>query len=173
MKVLFDEQTIRGGVARIAALIRERFRGEDLTVLAVLRGGIVFAADLIRAMEIPVRLDTVGVSSYRGASTTPGEVRIISSPSLDVAGKPVLLVDDILDSGRTLARLREEVFGRGASAVATAVLLDKPSRRVADISADFVAFTVPDVWVVGYGLDHGERYRNLPFIAALDREEMN
>ncbi len=173
MKVLFDEETIRAGVARIAAQIRDRFDGQDLTVLAVLRGGIVFAADLIRAMRMPVRLDTVGVSSYRGASTMPGEVRIISSPSLEVAGKPVLLVDDILDSGRTLARLREEVLARGASAVATAVLLDKPSRRVADIEPDFVAFTVPDVWVVGYGLDHGERHRNLPYIAALEAEEMN
>ena len=137
-------------------------------MLVVLRGGIIFAADLIRKLDLPLRLDTVGVSSYRGAATEPSELRVVASPTLDLRGRNVLLVDDILDSGLTLARLREDAFARGARSVAIAVLLDKPARRRADVHADFVGFTIPDVWVVGYGLDHDERYRNLPFLAALE-----
>lgn len=167
MIVLHDAEAIRAGIQAVARRIRERFEGTELTVLAILRGGIVFAADLIRALELPVRLDTIGVSSYRGDTTDPGAIQISSSPSLDVKSKAVLIVDDILDTGRTLSRIRADVAARGASQIATAVLLDKPARRAVPIEADFVVFTVPDVWVVGYGLDHDEKYRNLPYIAAL------
>jgi hypoxanthine phosphoribosyltransferase len=167
LKVLFDEDAIRSGISVTARSIVERFGGEEITVLAILRGGIVFAADLIRELDIPVRLDTVGVSSYRGDATVPGELRIVSSPTLEVSGRRVLIVDDILDTGRTLARIRDDVIERGAALVATAVLLDKPARRRVSITPDFAVFTVPDVWVVGYGLDHDEKFRNLRFIAAI------
>ena len=162
-RILYDEDEIRAGVARVAGEIQERFRGQELTMLVVLRGGIVFAADLVRRLDLPLHLDTIGVSSYRG--TTGGDLRIISSPALTLAGRAVLIVDDILDSGRTMFRLREEALRSGARSVSVAVLLDKAARRQAPIRPDFAAFEVPDVWVVGYGLDHNERYRNLPYIA--------
>jgi len=169
-RILYDETQIREGVARVAGAIETRFQGEELTMLVVLRGGIVFAADLVRRLELPLHLDTVGVSSYRGETMTPGSIRIISSPSLNLAGRTVLIVDDILDSGWTMSRLKEEAATAGARSVSIAVLLDKPSRRQAPIRPDFAAFQVPDVWVVGYGLDYNERYRNLPYIAVYAEE---
>src|SRR5262245_55050551 len=170
-KVLYDEAQIRAGVERVAGEIQERFRGQEITMLVVLRGGIVFAADLVRRLDLPIHLDTIGVSSYRGEGTAPGELRIVSSPSLALADRTVLIVDDILDSGRTMLRLRQEALAGGARSVSIAVLLDKPSRRQVPIRPDFAAFEVPDVWVIGYGLDHNERYRNLPYIAVLEAGE--
>ena len=172
MKLLFDASQIREGTERVAARIREAFAGEELIVLAVLRGGIVFAADLIRALGVPVRLDAVSVRSYRGRATTSDSPRITSAPALELAGQCVLVVDDILDTGWTLSCIRDEVLRRGARRVATAVLLEKSSRRQAAIEPDFVVFTVENVWVVGYGLDHDERFRHLPYIAALEEEDV-
>lgn len=165
--MLFDAAAIQAGIRELAERLEARFAPEELTVLAVLRGGIVFAADLIRALKLPVQLDTVNASTYRHGDREPGEVQVHRGPSLDLRGRRVLIVDDILDTGRTLSKIRSEILARGAREVATCVLLDKPSRRAVPIEADFVVFTVPDVWIVGYGLDHDEKYRNLPHIAAL------
>jgi hypoxanthine phosphoribosyltransferase len=140
---------------------------DELTVVAVLHGGLVFAADLMRRLDMPVRLGVALASSYRGGATEPGELQVQMHPGLDVAGRRVLLVDDILDTGRTLLRLRDSIRAMDARSVRLATLVDKPSRRVVPLQADFTGFTIPDLFIVGYGLDWNERYRNLPDIVAL------
>jgi hypoxanthine phosphoribosyltransferase len=167
MDILLDEAAIRSAVDRLARELQARFVGRAITALVVLRGAMVFASDLLRRLDLDVRVDALRVSTYRAGATTPGDVRMEWPPSLDLAGRDVLVIDDILDTGRTLSRVLDEVLRRGAASVATCVLLDKPARRAVPIEADFRGFTIPDVWVVGYGLDHDERYRTLPHIAGL------
>jgi hypoxanthine phosphoribosyltransferase len=166
-RVLFTGDEIRAAVERLAQQIRATYGDEELTLVAVLHGGLVFAADLMRRLDMPLRLGVVLASSYRGTDTSPGALDIRLLPSLDLAGRHVLLLDDILDTGRTLARLREEIAALGARSVRLVVLLDKPSRRATPLQADFTGFTIPDLFVVGYGLDWNERCRNLPDIVAL------
>jgi hypoxanthine phosphoribosyltransferase len=168
-QTLFTGDEIREAVERLAREIRAVYGREELTVVAVLHGGLVFAADLMRRLDMPMRLGVALASSYRGAATEPGELSVQLHPGLEVAGRHVLLVDDILDTGRTLQRLRDDLHAQGARSVRLATLLDKTSRRVAPLHADFTGFTIPDLFVVGYGLDWNERYRNLPDIVALPR----
>jgi hypoxanthine phosphoribosyltransferase len=167
-RVLFDEARIRDRVAALGAEISKRHRGADLVVVALLKGGVVFLADLIRAISIPMKLDFAWASSYGAKTESSGLVQLRVFPDDDLSGKTVLVVDDILDTGRTLqqvcGRLRSEL---GARQVETCVLLDKPMRRVVDLRADYVGFAVDDVFVVGYGLDFADRYRNLPYIGVL------
>lgn len=141
--------------------------GERLLVVAVLKGGFVFAADLIRALHgagISPEVDFMSLSSYRAGTTSSGTVTVLRDLETDVAGRDVLLVDDILESGRTLAYAKDLLKSRGAKRVELAVLLDKPGHRVATIEAEFVGFTCPDLFVVGYGMDMGHAYRELPYI---------
>jgi len=166
-EVLFTGEQIAATVDRLAGEIRTVYGDEELTVVAVLHGGLVFAADLMRRLDMPVRLGVVLASSYRGASTEPGELQVQFNPELQLRGRHVLLLDDILDTGRTLMRLRDELSMHGPRTLRLAALLDKPSRRVVPLHADFVGFAIPDVFVVGYGLDWNERWRNLPDIVAL------
>ena len=166
-QVLFTGAEIAAAVDRLAAEVRAVYGEQELVVIAVLHGGLVFAADLIRRLDLPLRLGVVLASSYRGAATAPGSLQLLLEPTSDVAGRHVLLVDDILDTGRTLTRLREQLLARGPRSVRTAALLDKPSRRAVPIEADFRGLVIPDLFVVGYGLDWNERYRNLPDIVAL------
>ena len=168
-QMLFTGEEIREAVERLSRAIRATYGREELTVVAVLHGGLVFAADLMRRLDMPVRLGVALASSYRGGATEPGDLQVQMHPGLDVAGRHVLLVDDIFDTGRTLQRLRDELHAQGARSVRLATLLDKPSRRVVPLHADFTGFTIPDLFVVGYGLDWNERYRNLPDIVALPR----
>jgi hypoxanthine phosphoribosyltransferase len=165
--VLFTTERIRTEVERLAAEVTATYAGEELTVLVVLHGGLVFAADLIRRLDIPLRLDVVMAASYHGRSTDPGALSVRLRPDLEVTDRHVLIVDDILDTGATLARLREQVRERRPRSLRTAVLLDKPSRRAVPIEADFRGLEVPDVFVVGYGLDWDGRWRNLPEIVTL------
>jgi hypoxanthine phosphoribosyltransferase len=166
-QVLFTGAQIAAAVDRLAGEIRAVYGDEELTVVAVLHGGLVFAADLMRRLDMPVRLGVVLASSYRGPSTEPGELQVQFNPELQLRGRHVLLLDDILDTGRTLMRLRDELRMHGPRSLRLAALLDKPSRRVVPLHADFVGFSIPDVFVVGYGLDWNERWRNLPDIVAL------
>ena len=166
-KLLFSGDEIAAAVDRVAGEIRTVYGDEELTVVAVLHGGLVFAADLLRRLDMPVRLGVVLASSYRGPSTEPGELHVQFQPQLDLRGRHVLLLDDILDTGRTLAAVRADLLARGAASIAIAVLLDKPSRRQVDVRADYRGLVVPDVFVVGYGLDFDGRWRNLPDIVAL------
>jgi len=169
-RILFDEDAIRERLGVLSAEITRAYTGTELTVVSVLKGSCVFAADLIRRLPIPLQLAFAAVSSY-GTGTRPGELRMLLLPDEgELRGRDVLLLDDILDSGRTLLALSTELALRGASRVRTCVFLDKPARREVELHADFVGFEVEDLFVVGYGLDHAGRYRNLPFVAALRPE---
>ena len=169
-RILYPEDRILAGIDRVAAEVTRDHRGHDFTVVSVLKGSCVFAADLIRRIPIPLQLAFVAASSY-GDGTESGELELSFFPAGDeIEGRELLLVDDILDTGRTLHRLTEELRRRGARSVRTCVFLDKPARRAVDFQADYRVFEVEDLFVVGYGLDYAGRYRNLPFVGALRRE---
>ncbi len=165
--ILLDEPTIIAGIDRVAGELTRFYEGDDFTVVGVLKGSCVFTADLIRRLPIPLELAFVAASSYRDG-TTSGRLDLNFFPAEhEIEGRRLLLIDDILDTGRTLAALRSELLGRGASEVKTCVFLDKPARRAVELDADFRCFEVADKFVVGYGLDFAGRYRNLPFVGAL------
>ncbi len=166
-RVLFSEEMIRTGVDALAERVSSAYRGREFTVVSVLKGSCVFAADLIRRLPIPMELGFVATESYRDGVTS-GEIELRYLPSREeVEGRELLLVDDILDTGRTLHFLQNTLIELGATSVATCVLFDKPSRRVVSMEADFKCFDVDDSFIVGYGLDFAGRYRNLPFVGEL------
>ena len=167
--VLISQERIARRVGGLARQIERDFAGRDLVLVALLNGTVVFLADLLRRLSLPLRLDFMGVSSY-GGGTEPSEAVFTKELRLDVGGRDVLLVDDILDTGRTLARVTAKLRKLGPRQIKICVLLDKPSRRVEPIAADYVGFTIPNQFVVGYGLDYAERYRNLPFVGVLRAE---
>ena len=168
-EVLFTAARISAAVGRMAEGIDADYRGQELVAVVILHGGVVFAGDLIRRLHrVNLRLETLLARSYVGTAARPGApVPVQAHGPLDVAGRAVLLVDDILDTGRTLTAVRDDLLARGAASIAIAVLLDKPSRRQVDVRADYRGLVVPDVFVVGYGLDFDGRWRNLPDIVAL------
>jgi len=161
--VLLPADRIHRRVAQLGRVLAKDYSGRDLVIVALLHGTVLFLADLVRHLPIPLRLDFLGVSSYRGG-TRPGRLEITRDLRLDVGGREVLIVDDILDTGRTLEAVTTAVRKFRPKQVRTCVLLDKPSRRERPIGADYVGFRIPDVFVVGYGMDHDERFRNLPFV---------
>jgi len=165
-RVLITEAMLARRVRAMSQEIGRDFRGREMVVVALLNGTVMFLADLIRNLSLPLRLDFMGVSSY-GAGTESGELVFTKELRLDVHGRDVLLVDDILDTGKTLSRVLPKLHALGPRHIKVCVLLDKPSRRVEDVKADYVGFKIPDVFVVGYGLDYAERYRNLPFVGVL------
>jgi hypoxanthine phosphoribosyltransferase len=150
----------------MAVEIERDFKGRELVVVSLLSGTVMFLADLIRHLSLPLRLDFVGVSSY-GDGTSAGELVFTKELRLDVRGRDVLLIDDILDTGRTLSRVLAKLRLLKPSRIRVCVLLDKAARRVEPVRADYLGFAIPDVFVVGYGMDFAERYRNLPFVAVL------
>jgi len=163
---LITEEQIAQRVREIAARLTHDFAGRDLVVVAVLNGTIMFLADLIRHLSIPLRLDFIGVSSY-GLGSESGELVFTKELRLDVRGRDVLLVDDILDTGKTLRRVLEKLRELKPRRIKVCVLLEKAARRIEKVKADYVGFSIPDLFVVGYGLDFAENYRNLPFIGVL------
>lgn len=168
--VLFDEDQILEGINRVAADVTAAYQGQDLTVVGVLKGSCIFVSDLVRRMPLPLELAFLAASSYRDG-TTSGELELNFFPAEhEIEGRRLLLVDDILDTGRTMSSLKREMLERGAAEVKTCVFLDKPARRAVDLNADFRCFEVEDLFVVGYGLDYAGRYRNLPFVGALKPE---
>lgn len=168
--ILFSETEIIAGIDRVAAQVTEAYRGTEFTVVAVLKGSCIFAADLIRRIPIPLKLAFVAAESYR-EGTESGRLDLNYFPTGDeIEGRTLLLVDDILDTGRTLHALSGELLARGAADVKTCVFLDKPARRAVDHEADFRVFEVEDLFVVGYGLDYAGSYRNLPFVGSLRPE---
>lgn len=169
-QLLYGGPEIAATVYRMGRDIRSVYGQEDLTVVAVLHGAIVFCADLIRQLDMPLRLETVSARSYRGDATTPGDLAVQFDCADALHDRHVLLVEDILDTGRTLSRLKQEVSDCAPRSLRIATLLDKPSRRIVPLEADFVGFQIPDLFVVGYGLDHDGRWRNLPDILALQGE---
>ncbi len=165
--VLFSTEAIAARIAGLAGEIRDAGFGERLLVVAVLKGGFVFAADLIRALHhagVSPEVDFMSLSSYRAGTASSGTITVLRDLETDVAGRQVLIVDDILESGRTLAWAKRLLGERGAARVGLAVLLDKPGHRAAEIEADFVGFACPDLFVVGFGMDMGHAYRELPYI---------
>ena len=167
--ILITEAQIARRVIEVAEEVTDTYRDKPLTVICLSNGAIVFAADLIRRIPIPLQLDTISVSSYRGTEST-GEVHMDKGLKLCVKERHVLVVDDILDTGQTLSKVREEILKSSPLSVKTCVLLDKPARRQMDIEADFSGFDIDDHFVVGYGLDYNEAYRNLPCIGILKEE---
>ena len=167
IEVLYTAETIAERNQAIAAAIRDAGFGERLLVVPILKGGFVFAADLIRALHhagISPEVDFMSLASYGAGTSSAGSVKVLRDLETDVTGRNVLLVDDILESGRTLAFAKRLIAERGAARVGLAVLLDKPGHRVAAIEGDFVGFTCPDLFVVGYGMDMGHAFRELPYI---------
>lgn len=171
MRTLLDETELISGVDRIAAQIDEDYGGRSLTVIAVMTGSLVLFADLIRRLSMPQRVGVIQASSYRGG-TSSGELQIDSQMMIDVTDRDVLLVDDIFDTGRTLDRLTSLLLERGAKSVKTAVLLHKIREHDVEMRPDYVAFDIPDEFVVGYGLDYLDMYRNLPYLAVLEPDEI-
>ncbi|TWT66118.1 hypoxanthine phosphoribosyltransferase [Allorhodopirellula solitaria] len=171
MRTLITETQLSAGVAQLAREIDAHYRGRPITVVAVLTGSVVLFADLIRRLSMPQRVGVIQASSYRGG-TKPGELIIDAKMLIDVKNRDVLLVDDIFDTGATIAKLREELLAMGADSVATAVLLRKSREDQHSMRPDFIAFEIPDEFVVGYGLDYLDMYRNLPYIAILEPAEI-
>lgn len=168
-RVLITDVQLARRIRRLSAEIERDFRGREMVVVSLLSGTVMFLADLIRHLSIPMRLDFIGVSSY-GTGTTSGELVFTKELRLDVRGRDVLLVDDILDTGRTMKRVLAKLRPLKPRRIKTCVLLDKSARRVEKVRADYVGFSIPDLFVIGYGLDYAERYRNLPFVGVLKPE---
>ncbi len=172
-KPLITELEIKVRLGQMVLELARDLRGKELTVIGILRGSFMFTADLVRLLyinDIHPLIDFIFVTSYEGKEST-GELRLLRDMSLDVKGRWVLIVDDILDTGRTLEYAKRYVQERGAEQIHTCVLLDKPSRRIAPIQADYVGFKIDDVFVVGYGLDYNGRFRDLPYLGILEEEQ--
>jgi hypoxanthine phosphoribosyltransferase len=170
-EVLLTEDDIRTRIAELGAQVSADFAGRRLTLVSVLKGSLPFMADLMRQITIPLRIDLMEVSSYGGASTeSSGLVRILKDLSASIADEDVLLVEDIIDTGLTLNYLLRYLRGKGPRSLRICTLLDKPARRLVEIPVDYTGFTIPDQFVVGFGLDYGELYRNLRFVGVLRPE---
>jgi hypoxanthine phosphoribosyltransferase len=169
-RVLFDEPTIHRRLDQIAAQISADYRDRELTVIAVLNGSLVFMADLMRRIPLPLRLDCLSVASYHGKTETTGEVIFNQIATPDVKDRHVLILDDILDSGHTLAAIREKLQTANPRSIRVCVLLSKKKQRAREVDANYLGFEIEDEFVVGYGLDYDERYRNLPYIGVLRKE---
>jgi hypoxanthine phosphoribosyltransferase len=171
-RVLFDEKTIHRRLDELAAQIAKDYRDRELTVIAILNGSVILMADLLRRLPLPLKLDCLSVASYHGGSKTTGELVFRQLWMPDIAGRHVLLLDDILDSGVTLATIREKIASiePGPQSVSICVLLEKTKTRLRHVDADYVGFQIGDEFVVGYGLDYMERYRNLPCIGVLRKD---
>ena len=168
--VLLSREQIERRVAELAAQIEKDYAGKDLIMVCVLNGAAVFYIDLLMALDIPLEMNFIRVSSYGSGTKSSGSIRMLYDLEADITGKHVLIVEDIIDSGNTLKNLTALLAGRGAAEVKSCCLLDKPSRRSVAMEADYVGFEVPDEFLVGYGLDYAGKYRNLKFIGTLKQE---
>lgn len=169
-EILISEEEIANKIASIGKQISADYKDKNLLMVGVLKGSVVFMADLMRAIDVHARIDFMSVSSYGSGVKTSGVVKIVKDLDIPLEGYDLLLVEDILDSGMTLSYLRQMLSERKPASIKIATLLDKPERRMVDIKPDYVCFAVPDEFVVGYGLDYDERYRNLPFVGVLKPE---
>ena len=166
-QILFTQAQVAGRIREMAREITRDYAGKAPLVVGILRGSFIFMADLVRQVELPLCLDFMSASSYGAGTVSSGKVNIRLDLQEDIAGRDVLLVEDILDTGNTLSKLVAELQARGPASLKLCVLLDKPDRRTKPIQADYVGFTIPDAFVVGCGLDYDQRYRNLPYIGIL------
>jgi hypoxanthine phosphoribosyltransferase len=166
-EVLLGSEQVQARVAELGAQLAADYAGRDPVLVSVLKGSIIFLADLVRAMPIPLSIDLMEVSSYGASTESSGQVRILKDLSTSIAGREVIVVEDIIDTGLTLNYLLRYLHDKGPASIRICCLLDKPARRLAEIEIDYRGFTIPDRFVIGYGLDYGERYRNLPYIGVL------
>lgn len=169
-RVLFSAETIKDIVSRLGRQISEDYKGKKLLLVSVLKGSVVFMADLMRSITVPCEIDFMVVSSYGAGTRSSGNVKIVKDLSIDVNDYDLLIVEDILDSGVTLSTLKKMLEGRGPASIKICTFFDKPERRKADIKADYSGAEVPDEFIVGYGLDYDEKFRNLPYVGVLKRE---
>lgn len=167
LRVLLSEDEIREKVRELGGKITADYKNSNLMLVTVLKGAVVFLADLMRQIDVPAEIDFMVVSSYGSGVKSSGVVKIVKDLDVPLAGKDILIVEDILDSGLTLSYIKELLESRGPRSIRIATLLDKPSRRKVDLQADYIGFSVPDEFVIGYGLDYDEKYRNLPFVGVL------
>ena len=167
--IVLDKDQIAAKVADAAAWLDKKFAGTTPLAISVLKGSVMFFCDLVRAMETPVQIDFMTVSSYGTGSKSTGVHKIVMDLAASVEGRDVVLVEDIVDSGNTLVRMRDLIMGRGAKSFTVVSLFDKPSRRVVDVKADYSCFEIGDEFIVGYGLDYAQQYRTLPYVGILKR----
>lgn len=165
--VLLTEEEIKAIVKRLGSEITADYEGKNLLVVSVLKGSVMIMADLLREIKLPLKIDFMAVSSYGAGTASSGTVKIIKDLDINLSGYDILIVEDILDSGATLSSLKEILLTRKPASVKICTFLDKPDRRKADIKADYVGAVIPDEFVVGYGLDYDEKYRNLPYVGIL------
>ena len=167
LKVLYTEKQIAARIEAMGAEMYEDFKDKDPLFISVLRGAFIFMADIVRACQVKSDVEFIAVSSYGNATSTTGAVKITHDIQQDITGRNLVVIEDILDSGNTLNFLKQYFITKGAASVKICTLLDKPSRRTKAITADYIGFVVPDEFVVGYGLDYCQKYRNLPYIGVL------
>ena len=170
LKVLVSEEEIQRRVSELGEALAQKLAGKEPLFLGVLKGCFVFMADLVRACPLKCDVEFMALSSYRGGTVSSGRVEITQDLHGSVAGRDLIIVEDILDSGATLAFLKETLLERGAASITIVTLLDKPSRRTKAVATDLAGFTIPDAFVVGYGLDYDQKYRNIPYIGVLRPE---
>ena len=167
-KILFTEEQIKARVDELARIIEKDYEGEELILLCTLKGAILFMADMMKAIDLDTKIDFIAASSYGSGTSTSGFVKVTKDVTMDLYNKNVLIIEDIVDSGTTLKFMKEYLQDRNPKSVRIATLLDKPARRTADVTPDYVGFTVDDLFIIGYGLDYDQRYRNLPYISYLE-----
>lgn len=168
VRVMLEEDVVNKRIAEIAKALSEEFEGEQLHLICILKGSIFFTCELAKRITVPVTMDFMSVSSYGSGTTSSGNVIIKKDLDEDIEGKNVVVIEDIIDTGRTLASLLKLLEKRNPKKLKLCTLLDKPDRRIADVSVDYTGFVIPDEFVVGYGLDYDQRYRNLPYIGILE-----
>ena len=168
IKVMLSEEELAGRIKELGAEISKDYEGEEIFLVGILKGAAFFATELAKRITVPVIIDFMSTSSYGAGTASSGEVRITKELDLDMTGKNVLIAEDIIDSGNTLSYLLHYFKDKGAKSVRLATMLDKPDRREVDVKVDYNGFTIPDEFVVGYGLDYDQRYRNLPYIGIVE-----
>ena len=166
--VLYSEEQLHAAVAELGARITKDYQGKNPLMICILKGASIFFSDLIRTIDLPLDIDFMAISSYGASTVSSGEVRMLKDIDRSIHGRDVLVVEDIVDSGTTLSYLKRTLIGRGVSSLRLVSLLDKPSRRAVPLTVDYSCFQIPDAFVVGYGLDYDEKYRNLPLVGILD-----
>jgi len=164
VEVMLTEEEVNARIREIGEMITKDYAGKKVHLVCILKGGVFFLVELAKRIDVPVSLDFMSVSSYGGETKSSGVVKIVKDLDESLMGKDVLVVEDIIDSGNTLSYLLEMLKDRGPASIKLCTLLDKPDRRVKDVKIDYTGFTIPDEFVVGYGLDYDQRYRNLPYI---------
>lgn len=172
-EILISEEDLLSRIKELGAEITEDYNGKDLVVIGILKGAVIFMSELVKNIKQPITIDFMAVSSYGKSTISTGEVRIIKDLDFSVEGKDLLIVEDIIDTGLTLNYLTDILTKRGANSVKICTLLDKPDRRTIGVEIDYLGFEIPDEFVVGFGLDYAEQYRNLPYVGTLKEEVYN